>query len=252
MAMYAPLSPRTGYLPHSPRSGYVPQSPRSGFVPQSPRSNGGRLQDILDSIQNRKVVTFKEPKFMLIANYESYLTSMELSEKRHAECLPPKIRERYLEESQIRLAKIRSKHEEWYANHPPPPPKPQKEKVNVPDNMDHVVVDLKVMKSGKIKAYIGAPMAEIHENYYSKGVRPPLIEHLRALKRFGYPDWVLENVVKNHEKLPEKKKMMEEVIEQVFGKYSNSKPSKPKKKTVTEQLTSKIRDMSRAAKKSKV
>lgn len=244
MATYAPMSPRSGYMPQSPRSGYVPQSPRSSFS-----RGGGRLQDILDSMKNRKNAGFKEPPFVPIMNYESYLTSMEMSEKRYAKTLEPKAREKYLEEMEIRLAKIKSKHEAWHAAHPPPPPKPKPEPINVPNDMDYVIVDLKVTKTGKVKAYVGAPMAEIHDQYLSKGVRPPLIEHLRALKRFRYPDWVLEKVVKEHEKLPEKKKKMEEMIETVFGKYSNSKPSKPKKKTVTEQLTSKMREIHRANKK---
>jgi len=245
MAIYAPLSPRAGYTPQSPRSGYVPQSPRSSFSVQG----DGRLQGILDSMKNQKSATLKEAPFAPVMNHQAYLRSMEESDKRHAKILPPKIRERYLEESEVRLAKIKSKHEQWYAAHPPLPPKPQKEPINVSKDMDYVIVDLKVLKSGKIKAYVGAPMAEIHEQYLSKGVRPPLIEHLKALKRFRYPDWVLENVVKNHEKLPEKKKKMEEMIETVFGKYSNSKPSKPKKKTVTEQLTSKMREIQRANKR---
>lgn len=232
---------------------YTPMSPRSGYLPQSPRSSfsrvGGRIQGILDSIKNLKNTGLKEPPFVPIMNYESYLTSMELSDRRRAQCLPPKDKERYLEEMEIRLAKIKSKHEAWYEAHPPPPPKPKPEPINVPKDMNHVIVDLKVTKTGKVKAYVGAPMAEIHDQYLSKGVRPPLIEHLRALKRFGYPDWVLEKVVKAHEKIPEKKKKMEEMIETVFGKYSNSKPSKPKKKTVTEQLNTKMREIQRTNKK---
>lgn len=245
MAIYEPLSPRAGYAPLSPRSGYVPQSPRSSF-----RQTGGRLQEILDSMKNRKVVGLKEPRFAPILNHEAYLVSMELCEKRHAQSLPPKDREKYLEETEVRLAKIRSNHEAWYAARPPPRPKPQKEPINVPKTIDHVFVNLKVLKSGMIKVTMSAPMAPIHEKYLSKGVRPPLMEHLKALKRFGYPDWVLEKVVNKHEKLPEEQKRMEEVIETVFGKYSNSKPSKPKKKSVTEQLTSRMRQIQRANKKS--
>lgn len=233
------------YVPLSPRAGYTPQSPRSFFT----TVNGGRVQAILDSMKNQKAILLKERPFVPIMNYESYLEAKNISERRYAHTLLPKDREKYLEELEVRMAKIRSKHEQWYATHQPPPPKPQNEPINVPNSIDHVIVNIKVLKSGNIKVNLSAPMAPIYEKYISKCVRPPLIEHLKALKRFGYPDWVLEKVVKKHERMPEERKKMEDVIETVFAKYSNTKPSKPKKKTVGDQLNSKMRNIQRANKK---
>jgi hypothetical protein len=242
MAVYAPMSPRSGYEPSSPRAGYVPMSPRVGV------SRPSFIQGIID---NMKVpirnINFKDT-WRPIANYKEYLQVLERHERSNAASMTPEKGEKYLIESLKRISEIRERHEKWEADNPPREPTPTKEPINVPDDMDHVVVNLKVLKSGKVKVHMSAPMNELYVNYYKKFTRPPIDVHLKALKRFGYPDWVLERVLRKHEKLPEKLKEMDEMIERVFGKYSSSKPSKPKKKTVVEAINTKMRQNARANK----
>lgn len=141
------------------------------------------------------------------------------------------------------IQKIISDHEKWEAEHPPAPPRELKKGYNVPNDIEHVVVKLDITKAGKVKAKIYAPMAEIHHKYYSKGVKPPTDVYIRALKDFGYPDEALEKVLIKAQNAPKLKAQMEEVFERVFGGTSNTKPSKPKKGTVTQEINKRMKSL---------
>jgi hypothetical protein len=115
-----------------------------------------------------------------------------------------------------------------------------KEVANVPCDPTTVVVTISVTKSGRIKVYTGAPMEHIHTTYWSKGTKAPIAEYLKALKKFGYSDSVLLNVLEKHQRREAKSAEMDSFVEAIFGK-SNSKASKPKIKSVKDQINSRFK-----------
>lgn len=242
MTVYTPMSPRAGYEPSSPRAGYVPMSPRVGV------SEPSFLQGIIDNMRMLDPKTKNIDNWRPVANYKEYLKTLEEHERLQAASMTPEKGEKFLAESIERINTSRERHENWEAAHPPSEPTPVKEPINVPDDMDHIVVNMKVLKSGKVRVNMCAPMNELNVNYYKKCKLPPIDVHLKALKRFGYPDWVLERVLDRHEKLPERMKEMDNVFMRAFGKYGSTKASKPKKKTAVEGITSKMRQNTRVNK----
>lgn len=131
---------------------------------------------------------------------------------------------------------IEKQHLEWEQAHPPREPLPEKESINVPNDIEYVVVNLKVLKSGKVRVSASAPMDIIYHKYYVNCVKPPLEEFIVALKTFRYPNWVLENVIKSYENAPKLKAQMDKVMNQVFSKYSTKTPAKPKKQTLSKKM----------------
>ena len=133
--------------------------------------------------------------------------------------------------------RIRKEHEEWMRDHPVVESICECKNVNIPNSPDAVVVNITVSKSGKIKTSVEAPMELLYTKYYSNGVRPPIDEHIKALKKFGYPDEVLLKVLKKHQKRVERSDEDDMFIEKIFGK-GGTKASKPKAKGIKEQISS--------------
>lgn len=155
--------------------------------------------------------------FIPVINHETYLRDM----KRH-----------YGEDDPQVLELV-----EKYRSLPPiQPPRNPRRDMKLPESTDHVCVSLTVLKTGKVRAKVEAPMANLFSKYYTKGLKPPVDEHIRALKAFGYPDDILERVLEK-----EQKGVDNTDIDLIFSKYSKKSSSKPKKLSVRESLNKKIK-----------
>ena len=240
MAAYQPLSPASGaYTPVSPR--YSADGPKRPGIfgkpkvqskgPTGPIDPNSRIGQLLAG--KKEVKSYRTP-FQPVHNWRAYYDSLLRCELKRHDPLPPHIEER--------LAKIKADHEKWEREHPVVTVVKEDPLKDVPKNPDHVVVRFRVLASGKVKAYVGAPMSIIQTEYFNKGVKPPVDVYLKALKNFGYPNSYLEKVLANAMNADKKKAEMEAVIDRVFGKYS-TKTSKPKAKPVKDQIKSKFRKM---------
>ena len=78
-------------------------------------------------------------------------------------------------------------------------------------------------------------MEGVYHKYFSKGVRPPIGEYLKALKKFGYPESVLMKVLDKHQRMEAKSAELDTFIEAIFGK-GGGKASKPKAKSNRDRL----------------
>jgi len=104
----------------------------------------------------------------------------------------------------------------------------------VPKYADMMPVTLEVRK-GKVRVKIMSKMADLYEKN-KKGHKASIEERVLAARDFGYPDEVLLDMIKKHEKrlaaLPE----LEEFMIAVFGEMSDKKTTAPKKKTLYQVL----------------
>lgn len=218
------------YQPESPAArSYVPESPKKAKVETDPNSLLGK---ILQGMKNPAARISPTP-FRPVRDWRNYVDSMRLHMKRNGR----------LPECEAIIEQIVKNHEKWEAEHPPKPPKEFKKVYDVPDYVDYVKVHLTLTKTGKVKVRINAPMAEIYHKYFSKGVKPPTPIYIRALKEFGYPDEVLEKVLLKAQNAPNLKAEMEAVMERVFGTGGTSKPSKPKRGTVTQEIKKRMKNL---------
>jgi hypothetical protein len=272
--VYNPVSPKTNelvYNPVSPNEVRISTRRRVEYIDKEnvvsssghirPRrriihGGGSTYSEVkegtfLYNILHPKPVVQKS-RFAPVQNWESYLETMKLMNDKQLEELSKQIDKSIYDEHKSKLrrqydimkttseeaiSRIRKQHEDFYRNVSPPPPPQPKEVINVPDSIDHVIVNTRVTESGEVKVKVHAPMAVIQEKYFSKCIRPPLKEYLKALKLFGYPDSVLEKVFKSYMNMEEEKKKMGEVIDNVFKKYNLSgKPTKPKKVPVSKSI----------------
>ena len=105
-----------------------------------------------------------------------------------------------------------------------------------PQFIDHIPVTLTVKENGTVKVKICHELASLHEKYYSKAKKPNIEEHIKALKSVGYPDEVLLNVLKDHEKMKKDGPMLEQFINSIFGEFSDKRPTPAKKKNLYQVL----------------
>lgn len=229
------------YRPESPAMAvYQPESPKASTKSLPKLDPNSTIGKILTSMKNPKAKLQPTP-FRPVQNWRNYVESLKLHMKRNSFGKS----EEYVTRCNNIIERIVNDHLEWEAKYPPSPPKEFKKGYDVPEDINHVAVVLNVTKSGKVKAKVYTPMYDIYENYFSKGVKPPTDVYLRALKDFGYPDEALEKVLLKAQNAPKLKAQMEEVFERVFGGTSNSKPSKPKKGTVTQELTKRMKALAK-------
>lgn len=223
MAAYEPVSPAGSMT-------YEPISPCGSlaYEPVSPRVNKPTFWFL-----NRNIPEVTKNKFRPINEWRDYIRTYLLVEKRNPRFADEEYRTMILNN----LDTIQKDHEKWENSLPTPRASPTQEPILVSPYADHVVVRLRVTKSGTVRSYVGAPMESIYENYYNKCKFPPLDVKLKALKNFGYPNHVLEKVLINAQK---PKSNDDDFIESIFGKFSG-KTSKPKKKSVMDELRSKFK-----------
>lgn len=124
-----------------------------------------------------------------------------------------------------------------------PPPEPETVKRTgppVPSEPLSVFVNMKVTKNERVKVKITVPWEPVYLAQ-QKGTLPSLEVRIKAAHGFGYPESILLQMMKHHEKRKERVNKLDEFIESVFGKSMNAKTNKPKKKTVQEALNSKFK-----------
>jgi len=105
-----------------------------------------------------------------------------------------------------------------------------------PKFIDHIPVTITVKDNEKVKVKICHELATLHEKYYSKGKMPKIEERIKALKSVGYPDEVLLNVLKDHEKRIKEKPILDQFINSIFGEFSDKRAAAPKKKNLYQVL----------------
>lgn len=225
------------YQPESPASrAYVPVSPRKKTYVPVPNTLVGK---ILISMKKPIPTVNTSMNFIPVQDWESYVESLRKNMKKNGWDKD----EEYFARCDATIERIVKQHQEYYAKNPPKPPKKIVKGYDVPPHTDYVTVGLTVTKSGKVKARISAPLADIYEKYFNKGVKPPTSVYIRALKEFGYPNEVLEKILLKAQNAPKLKAEMEAVIERVFGTGGPSKPSKPKKGTVTQEINKRLKGL---------
>ena len=215
MEMYAPESPKAPTTTTQLRPGIFGKK-------KAVKPDGGvpaYFKELININSNAKV-----KKFAPVVSWRAYLKDLERTGT-----------------DQKIVERIRSQHEQWEAENPPRESTSGKDIINVPSDLSAVVVNLTVSKSGKVKVYTGAPMEQIHEKYLSRGTRAPIDVYLKALKRFGYPESVLMKVLDKHQKKAAKSPdAADAFIEAIFGK-GGTKTSKPKARSVRDQLTTMLK-----------
>lgn len=101
------------------------------------------------------------------------------------------------------------------------------EPINVPRDPYHIFVHTKVLKkSGKVKVTIDCPMGKHYDQYRDTSTPPPTLgDRLIAAKRFGYPEYVLENIIKADDRWYKRLPDMEKMIIRVFGEGKSKPPT---------------------------
>jgi len=97
------------------------------------------------------------------------------------------------------------------------------------DNLDHIKVELNVLKSGKIRVKILPHMAVLNEKYYSKYKVPPIKSVTSALKALGYSQDFIDSMLKKFNKRKELIEKRWKILEKRFDAPSVSAANKKKK-----------------------
>jgi len=113
-----------------------------------------------------------------------------------------------------------------------PPPKIDTNIESYIETLDTVVLNLTVLKNGKVKVKLIPHMAILNEKYYSKGKPPPIKNVLSALKAHGYSDEFIQTVKDKHKK---RTKLMDIKWKKLQYLYENT-PSKKKKKSKKKEI----------------
>ncbi len=100
---------------------------------------------------------------------------------------------------------------------------PKKSVNNIEDTcpvkyLDHIKVDLSVLKNGKIKIKIFPHVAELNEKYLSKNKQVPLKALVSAFKAVGASDTYIEKMTKTHNNKKNMNKKFEKLIALIFDK----------------------------------
>lgn len=198
---------RPMYVPESPRrihEIYRPSSPR--FMPSSPRAPkkvSGFLGNIMEGMN--KKLSFRDTTYRPIANFDAYIHHKKRIEGTESE----------------RVKEVEARHNSWLENHTLPEPIVITKKTNSTP-IDQVYVNLKCKPKSVQVVVEPPPIMMLQEQYYSKGIMPPLDVYIRQLKKFGYDDETLEHVLETFTKRQNSKKENEEFLDAVFGKGKKS------------------------------
>jgi hypothetical protein len=182
----------------------------SEYIPHS-----DELPEPLAKLLENKVTQSSSYKFTPIQNIEGYIYSIGLKGEKADE-----------------LRRLHFLEPEVFAE--------KTEKLLVPDDILHVFSNMKILKNGNVRIKFTVPMEPVWE-YQKKGKIAPIEVRIRAAKGFGYPDYILERMLAHDDYMKKNSKKLDEFIDNIFGKTTNSKPSKPKHKSNQEALTSKFK-----------
>jgi len=191
------------YVPESPRrihEIYRPSSPK--FMPSSPRAPK-KVSGFLGNIMNgmNKKLSFKNTTYHPIANFDAYINHKKIIEGFESE----------------RVKEVESRHKSWLDKYTLPEPRIITRNTN-DTPIDQVYVNLKCKPKSVQVVIEPPPIMVLQEQYYSKGIMPPLDVYVRQLKKFGYDNETLEHVIDIFTKRENSKKENEEFINAVFGK----------------------------------
>jgi len=160
---------------------------------------GSLVYNIVNPIHN--IVTERKPFY--VQNYKSYLENLEKNCKKMG-----------IPFNKPNVEEI------------PSPIKNDKKIENYIENLDTIVLDLHVLKNGKVKVKLMPQMAMLNEKYYSKGIPPPLKSVLSALKSHGYSNEFIQSVKDKHKK---RSKLIEIKWKKLQYLYESTAPKKKKK-----------------------
>jgi len=198
---------------------YTPLSPAHevhAYQPNSPRLGNSRVERIIGKIRANKPPQFRKSEFVPLCNYRAQLHAIRLSGE---------FTDEYVDA-------LLTKHDDFYAMHPDPTPRPRNEPIRIPECSDDTITTTKTLKNGTTKTKTEAPLAEIGKKNIFK---VPVNDYIVAMKKFGYPNWVLEQTLERYQQVKKDSGEYEKVFNQVFSSYNATKPSKPKKKHIRDR-----------------
>ena len=113
---------------------------------------------------------------------------------------------------------------------PGPPPSPPSTEPNLWSH-DWIVLNLDCDESTqRVKCRVSYALCELHKEFYSQGLPPP-IEHLvRSYKELGFSDDYLMVLIKNHDRRIARMKKHGPMLDKIFKPDSSSKKKKKKDK----------------------
>ena len=97
------------------------------------------------------------------------------------------------------------------------------------DNLDQIVVNLNVLKSGKVRVKVSPHMAVLNEKYYSKYKIPPIKSITSALKAIGYSQEFIDSMMVKYKKRNELIEKKWKILEKSFDAPSTASRNKKKK-----------------------
>ena len=120
--------------------------------------------------------------------------------------------------------------------------KKHEEKINVPDDPNHIIVRTRVTSKGKVKVALEQPYKKLYDRYLDFTTPPPSLEEkIFYAQQFGYPERVLKNIMKAHDRREAQRPKIEELIIRVFGETKSKTYSKPKKKSLIKQISTRVK-----------
>ena len=120
--------------------------------------------------------------------------------------------------------------------------KKHEEKINVPDDPNHIIVRTRVTSKGKVKVALEQPYKKLYDRYLDFTTPPPSLEEkIFYAQQFGYPERVLKNIMKAHDRREAQRPKIEELIIRVFGETKSKTYSKPKKKSLIKQMCTRVK-----------
>jgi hypothetical protein len=95
--------------------------------------------------------------------------------------------------------------------------------------LDQIVVNLNVLKSGKVRVKVLPQMAVLNEKYYSKYKIPPIKSITSALKSIGYSQEFIDSMTVKYKKRNELIEKKWKILEKRFDAPSTASRNKKKK-----------------------
>lgn len=186
-------------------------SPRKVHIPVSHVSYGSRVYNLLNPPK------FQEPlnKWKPFWDPNSYLTDMK-NHGNDTTTLEKLFSENIVEEDIKPIEK--------------------KRQLDIPEYSDIIPVTTKIKKNGLVSVIIHNEMANMCENFYSKGKKPSIEVRIKSLHDFGYPDDILLNTIKKDCKRVKDSVLLDEFILGIFGESDGKKVATVKKKTIHQIL----------------
>jgi len=110
------------------------------------------------------------------------------------------------------------------------PPRPASTEPNISSH-DWVVLNLDCDESAqRVKCRVSYVLCELHREFYSQGLPPPIESLVRSYKELGFSDEYLMTLIKNHDQRIARMKKHGPMLDKIFKSDSSSKKKKKKEK----------------------